>query len=416
LYCELDILDDLVLNKLNPLNPSKCSGERLEEWLNLAHTENCKIRAKLLDDILHQPDEAHIEVFIHSLQKRLTILANELYNYVGTDYIFLDNSFEETLNLQGSQKITYFILENLLLFIRENFDRFFNLDEKPTPRIIFISNLQLCKSLAEIQSLSTVPIKFLNCANFQIQEFINHPERITYRGITYFEQLIEEILSFRVQTDENDLCTFIVIKLIYLNLNSNIFFKSLTAEFKKSIDQIEGINDKIEKISLYLKEINQIQVHPHLIYQPSRISIKDQLSSWLIEEMAFYEKKLMLITLGDKESINKLPTGTKVHLDTTVEELAYFLRIIYELKMFKEISVVKLTEFYAAFFNTKKSSDLSPGNLNKCYYAVDERTKERVKSFVFSMLSQIQKKNPCWLFLCTSFASFVQEPIILTFF
>jgi hypothetical protein len=406
LFQELEILGDLVQNKLNPLKGITESPEVLEEWFAVIQIEELKVKSKIAEIVLKLPNETHIEIFVHNYQRRLTTLADKLYTYQNFNEISFDFPNDNPINISKLQSATYQTIEDLIDYFQVHFGKFFLFDERPPRRKVLIAVMQFTQSITDIQSLVNEPNVFLNFVISAFSDFIHNPEKITYRKIDYLHKLAQEILSFNQQCIENDFTIFIKYKLFYMNFNSVPFAIVLTTEYDKEQKTLTSLTEKIEKLSWYLKRITQVPVQNDFTYNPKHKSLKDHVIHWLIEELDFLEKLHVLSNLNDQELNNNTVAVFKILTDLSVPQLAYFLRILVETEVIKNSNDKELLKFYAKHTKTKRTETISSESLRVKFYNIEDSTKEEVKSIIIKLLNFIQNNKSCLLLLNTSLFQF----------
>lgn len=398
MFRELEIIDDFILKKLSSPIDNTESTETLEAWLTMIQDEGRKARQKIASNVLQLPNETHIEVFIQNYQKHLTYLANRLYTNAGYNEVIFNFSDESPLTLKKIQKSTYLILEDLVDYLRIYFSKYFLIDEKPTRRKILIAVLQFTENINDIQGLSDEPNIFINVVTSALYDFINNAENITYRKIDYLHKLVKEVLNYNHQGIVKNLSEFIKDKLYYLNFNSVSYVEVLVSEIKNELDEYNTLNDKLDVLSLILKKINQTPVQKDFIYLPDHKSLQEQITYWLLEEMCFLEKRIVMSNLSE-QALDGSAHTFKIPTDMSVPQLAYFLRVLFEVKVINRIKELELLKYFAKHTKTKGTENISPESLRIKYFAIDEKTKDEVKSIIIKMLNFIQNNKICIIFL-----------------
>lgn len=402
MFQELEIIDDFILKKLSSPGGFTVPTETLEAWFAMIHDEGRKAKQKIASNALHLPDETHIEVFIQSYQRQLTDLADKLHGYLGFNEIIFNSPDNIPLTFQKIQKSTYQIIEDLIDYLRIYFGKFFLMDEKPTKRKILIAVLQFTENINDIQSLSENPNVYLDTIATALSDFINNPEKITYRKIDYLCKLVQEIQNFTHQDIETDLSIYVKYKAFNLNFNSVQFAITITSDYAKELEKLTSPNDKLDKLAWYLKRITQVPVQTKIIYDPNHNSLKEQVTHWILEEMCFLEKHFVLANIYNYEKDNGM-SFSKFEFDMSVPQLAYFLKILVKCKVVRNVKDKELLRHFAKHTKTKGAENISPESLRVKFYDVEESTKDEVKSIIIRLLNFIQNnKNYIILFLNTS--------------
>jgi hypothetical protein len=93
--------------------------------------------------------------------------------------------------------------------------------------------------------------------------------------------------------------------MLYINYNSLKFFNHCARKIKESYHAKETLNEQLEKLSHYLKIINQQHEKPGFAYKQNHNSLKEQLSEWVTEEIAFSRKKAAIIATLQRRKNHK---------------------------------------------------------------------------------------------------------------
>jgi hypothetical protein len=404
LYYELEILDDLVLNKLTP-STSFHNNLALEEYLSIAHTENLRIKKSLINNVLSLNDSSHYQLLIQSLQRELTILADHLYTKIGLEDSLFEKD-EEDISLKSVQKITFFIIDDLILYLKDQFGAYFNFDGKPTKPNILNAISSLTMGICELQALSQEPNTFLNAIVSEITDSITLPQTLTYRHIEFLEQLIANITSEKKRDHDTELSQFVIERIIYCNFNDPGLIKLITRHYQRTIDAIDQETYKIEKLLWFLKVTHQTPVHPQMVFLYGQKSAQEQLSIWICEELSFYEKRDIKLSDSEKDIIKKFAAGYKIGINSSSDDFGFFTRVLFEVGAYNGVEVTDLFEFYSTFYHTKGTLNNSAKGMRGGYYTISQSTVTRVKTFVFKMIRYIQDNYPGIIMYTSTFFSF----------
>jgi len=389
LFQELEILGDFVLNKLDPLKSATESVEILEGWQSVILDEGYKLKMKITSEALKLPDGDHIEVFIQNFQRRLITLANKLYSYHNDNEVTFDHYTYQPLSLTRLQKITYQALEDLIDYLQINFRKYFLFHERPPRRTVLIAVLKFTEAINDLQALSIEPNDYLNTVVITISDLIHNPEKITFHNVDYLLKFSQAILGFHHQSYEKDLTLFTKYQVINHNFNSVHIELLFTTEYSRVLESIESVNDKIEKLSWYLKRITQIHVQSEEAYQPKEKSLKERISHWLLEELGFLEQNNIIAKLQDNITI----PGIKVTLDMSVAQLGCSLKFLVDAEIIKSPNDKELVKLVAKSTRTKRTENISPESLRIRFYDVEESTKEEVRALIIKLLNIIQNNK-----------------------
>lgn len=83
------------------------------------------------------------------------------------------------------------------------------------------------------------------------------------------------------------------------------------------------------------------------------------------------------------------PLSHKLRTPLSVNQLAYFCKVLHDLKVIQSNNQTDVFKFIAENFETPNSKDISMQSLRSKYYIPDAKTKEAVKEIVIKMLNSI---------------------------
>jgi hypothetical protein len=253
-------------------------------------------------------------------------------------------------------------------------------------RKVLIAVRQFTESIDNIQALSAQPNVYLNIITDILSDLIQNPEKITYHNIDYLLKLTKAILNFSNQLYEKDLTLFIKYHFLHLNFNSDKTKLAFTNEYTGVLQNLKSVNEKMEKISWYLKRITQTQVQSEIAYEPKERSLKEHVSHWLIEELSFLEKNYIVSKLREEDP----DPETKVMFNMSVAQLGCFLKFLVDAEVIKSTNYTELVKLVAKGSRTKGTGKISPESLRIKFYDIEESTKDDIKVMIINLLNIIK--------------------------
>lgn len=215
--------------------------------------------------------------------------------------------------------------------------------------------------------------------------------KLTYCRINYIETLIQEISDITEPKQQKDMADVLESCLISLNFNCREFFVSCISKIQREVSSIEFEIDQVEKLSYYLKNINQIQSKPGLSYNRGLAPIKVQLSDWLLEEIQFIDKKCKLSTVNKDKDDDFAKRDFKLEFDMSVSQFAFFTKTLVESGVIQNKNVSELIRFLSKFVKTKRSGSISHESFRIKYYNVEDSTKDAVKNTLHTAIGYINR-------------------------
>lgn len=195
MFHDLELLDDFVSKKLNPLKNTTETVEILEGWHSIILEEGHKVKMNIAAEALKLPDADHIKVYIQSYQRRLISLANQLYSYNNYNKVEFNFPTKEPVTIHNLQSIAYETIEDLIDYLKISFDNYFLFEEKPPRRKVLVAVLQFTECINNLQALSNEPNVYLNAVVKTLSDLIHCPEKITFHKIDFLLKLTEAIVN-----------------------------------------------------------------------------------------------------------------------------------------------------------------------------------------------------------------------------
>jgi hypothetical protein len=378
---ELKVLDELVLEKMNPERNPTNQMDSLMGCLNIAKNQKEIIKKKMVGTAFSFSEEKLTITYIHNHQASLSHLIEVLFKYLDDDIVKQSTEYQLIID----QMITHVV--SLMRFLADTFKDHFNYDAESTISFKGTASAHFRDQLVKLNSHCDPPPSVLEVALAPIKEFAHTPlaKPTTFRKLMYFDFLVKALLPI-LESGDCD-CKKIKITLIELNFNSNHFFWYVTNEMEQAILPIEVHSEKAEKLSWYLKQINQIQMRTDIVFEPRQESIKEKLTNWLLEEICYLEKSLK------HESIEKTTEGKdgdfKLFTNLSVPVYGGFLHLLFECEIYDKHQLAQSLRFFARHSRTKNVNEIAEESIRQRYYKNEQSTKDKVKALVIKMLNKL---------------------------
>lgn len=382
LQYELKVLDELVLEKMNPERNPTNQMDSLMGCLDIAKTQKEVIKKKMVGTAYSFSEEKLTITYIHNHQASLSHLIEVLFKYMDDEIVKQSTEYQLIID----QMISHVVA--LMRFLADTFKDHFNYDAESTISFKGTASAHFRDQLTKINSYCTAQTPtILEIALTPIKEFTHNPlaKSTTFRKLMYFDTLVKALLALL----ENGNCDSHKIKvtLVELNFNSNQFFWYVINEIEQIILPLETHSEKVEKLSLYLKQINQIQMGTEIALEPKQESIKEKLIGWLLEEICFLEKSLR------HESSEKGTEGDdcdfKLFTNLSVPVYGGFLHLLFECEIYDKHQLAQSLRFLAKHSRTKNVNEIAEESFRQRYYKNEQSTKDKVKALVIKMLNKL---------------------------
>ncbi|WP_269242678.1 hypothetical protein [Flavobacterium limnophilum] len=352
---------------------------------------NSSIKESLNDKFFSLKKEEEIELFIHRKQNALQNLSHALFKVINPDNPADIYTFSADYTKMDCLKIIYLYLEKLLVFIETEYHTYLNVNNKVPYRSILVKELEIenklnfvksclmdCNLNDEVFKLAYQPL--LKIATIKIQK------NITYNEFYYCIEYIKELYSLFQQNKKTVTESVIKHWLFELNFNSLDFFDYKTDEITKNLELLESDIEKTDLLFHLLKKFNQSRITNFRKFNQKIPSIKDQLTSWIEEEIEYLSRRK---NLGINNNYNANSTEAKVKIQTSlsVAQLTYFFKILMKVKIIIHKNNADIFRFIAENFNTKSSTQISADSVKNNFYNADTNSKLRIRPFIIELLN-----------------------------
>ena len=389
---ELDILESIIQDTIHSQAKIK---EQLDSYYNAVNADFELIKKTFVQVVFSLKDVQYIKLYIQNHQTALIGLSDKVFhNLKQTEERNVNTSVNDS-SVSNLQKIICWEIDNLLSFMRSYFPKYFNHNDNIPKQYLVVAQKELIENNQKLYSHLEFEnnCSLLDIASYPLKKIQKSNEPVSFNRLIYIKKLCKQIndscLSCSVNTTNCKLRT----DLFYLNFNSYRFFSFLTWEIKQEYIEKDTICGQIEELSYQLKQINQVQVQPDFTYKPEQKSLKEQLLSWLIEEISYLEKKRELSSAISKDNKVQFNKDFKIVTENSVSQVAYFLKLLVEVGAITNKNQRELLQFFAANVKTKQTSQISPESLRTKFYHTNEGTIEAVKDTIIKLLNEVQNKN-----------------------
>jgi len=358
------------------------------QFMNTISAEAARVRKALTQEVFSFNDERHLERYIQYHQQALIRLLDSASSQMSKPSA---NTQTNDLN-----KFFYNTLEDLLDFVERHFAKYFDQDAKAPEAYIAIARhdaQQHLLTLTDQFALLKADPALADIALYALRKLISLPttREITYRKIMYVKELQKELFHIidSAQPDQ-PIDSSLLQSMYYLNYNSMRCF-SWHAKYLAS--QLAGAHtheERVEVLSLLLKNVNQSQVKPGIAYHPKSLPLKAQLAAYVAEEME-YEERIFQLGNFPKPTTDAATLPYTLKLELSVAQISFLVRILIETNIIVNKNVNETLRFFARYTTSKRSGSITFGSLRVKYYENEVGTKESVKNLLSSMVKFIDK-------------------------
>lgn len=385
------------LDRLVTANTLSNQGEKfilsevdITRILREALDETEKLKTLLVEEVFSFTKEKEIEVYIKNYQVSLTLLLDRLF------------SQEQHLKDPGENSTRFYqnlfrLIQAVLSFIEERFSKYFDKDGK-------VPDVYLALTRQEIHKKLPVLLRIIHkdfpgdLVSDQIMErvaaFSDTPKNssLTYRDIMFYKELVKELEDLNQWVKGENLYSGIQQMLIYLNYNDKEFINAMVNYLTKELQGVDDLNDKIDRLLIYSKQINQLQLKPDSGFLRHHPSVKNQLSNWFSEELAYLERKIQgLQTTVHTPMPNPKNTNPKIVCNLPVDQISIFFRAATDMQLISSPSQKALFDRIVPWLSTPHRVDLSAESMRSKSYSPEKRDQEALKDILMQLFRQVGK-------------------------
>ena len=392
---ELLALEELIIISLHPAKlKTEHLGTFLPEQLQKATNEAERIKKHFVEVVIRECQHDRIVCYFQQHQRGLVRLCNSI-----SDFLQVDSS-NSVYNFTKQKKVIDFyksflsIPESILDFILMHFPEYFDQecglpDHKRSMSILdFDKNIGTIKNALHTLEVSEILVGLI-AESFE--KLFDTNKSFSYHDINYLKILYNELTSFigkaYMANANGQLCRL----LLFMNFNSFVFFEYYISMLQETAVGFYAINDLLEFYSLKLKMINQLPVKPLVVYDRQLNSNKEQIGSWISEEIYFLEKRQNLLLIPNESKSEIKTNEKKVHTRLSVSQLALAVKLLVDSKLFTNKNATELMRMVARNFRTDRQEIISEDSLRNKSYQIESSTADKLKDEIIGLMNMVRK-------------------------
>ncbi|NEW84321.1 MAG: hypothetical protein GZ094_18410 [Mariniphaga sp.] len=368
------------------------TGEMIEseQYCRLVQQGAEKLKPAVIHQFYSIEEETKQKSFIRNFHAQLIVLSDKLFDTTEKETIDNPGNNRDSPNAQQS---VFNIIENLLVFTWDKFSVYCDKDQKMPkgPQIIFIGKIS--EELERLSLPENDPDHILyEKVKMSVQNRLNEDKSgVSYGFMVYLNEFVKEIEKVRSSNKENSFLITLREVLIIFNFNTFPVVHHLISMISEDAGKTESIKDKIECLSHWLKDINQVPVKPNYAFDIWHDTMGQFLSNAVREEIQFYEKNLRLFSgTGYPAELSDFHNATfKFETEMSVTQIACLSRLFMDSEVIKNANIRELLNFLAKHIRSKRQDNISAESLRMKYYNIEEGTREEVQKIIKRLLTNI---------------------------
>lgn len=365
-----------------------CTINDIDSFVDSFQYQTNKLLHLLPGELLSIKSEKQFELIIQQIQSILITIADTITNH-HTHYL---QSFTQLKDFEQAYHISFSNIVKVLSFIENNYKQYFNQNQKVPDSYLTICRTQFKPAL---KKLRTILIKqgfqhdFIDVILYPHIRILNNTNNTyTFKDLIFSKKLIIAQQELIENANENLRDQLIELS-IYFNCNYSKLYKYIINLLINRIETLNEITDRLKHLSFRLKQLNQTQQKPGYAFNANAISLKEQISIWIEEEICFLEKQMHLQQLF---SLPHQPTEEVKGINTilSVKELAFLTRVMMDTNIIYNKNKTYVAQQMAMLFRTKENH-IQPHSMSRKIHLKEDHAMNNVKDHLIKMLNHINK-------------------------
>jgi hypothetical protein len=378
----IESFEQLVHSMLHPTSVLHATPEQITDWLATSVKLKESLSRQLLLDSLYSKTEEENELLVERHQIIVATLLNLLFNHQHHQSITQDQKqFYQQVAAQ---------LEDIIVFLKNNFARFFNTDLHLPLSVRLREGNELngqWKMIIEAMPDFESNNRLLHILERHITGVLDLKERaqVTYHQVSYLKNLIKEISGYFSTTTCLPVYASLTELLISWNFNDLVFIREVCANIRAEMEDKESAKCRLEFLKSCYKNVSQlleINVIPFFATLPS---VQKTILDWISQELVHLEWMSVAV---ETAAMNE---GSKIQTSLTVPVLALLTRLFKEAGIYTNSNQTDILKFVSSHFTTQRQLEVSYGHLKSKYYQIDEGTKKTMIDHLMEMTQRCKK-------------------------
>lgn len=375
--------DTLINTSLNPISNimDLVTDESIQTYINQSEAEGEKVKTLLLEGIIDRHKIRDKQQYVQINQALLIRLLDKLHFYRQAEKLG-----HKTLHLYN---IVSGHLEDVLNFIEDFFSKYFDRNERVPAAYLFILIEELFKRLEQLHEIMNAEIIDPALTNILANNFNAFcslkSARPTYKEVAYQKDLMNELLSGKTLKSELSIKEV----LFYFNFNDDDYVTYLVEKFQAVIKPLDSIKEKIAALRFEQKTINQIRTQLNCYLSDKMPPLKQQINSWIEEEIKFLEANTLLQNPIQIKAQNE--TEDKIQTSLSVSKLSLLIKLMVIDKIIINRVVAQVLRIVIKTVTTLHAENIAYGSIETKYHHPDKGTISAVKEMLFRWINILNK-------------------------
>ena len=374
--------ETLISTTLNP--SSGISYTLTDEWIqdNIHQSQLNKesLKTLLIEGVIDRQKIIDKQHYIQIHQAILIRLLDKLHHYKqlvepDSKLLYLYNAITQDV-------------ENVLNYIEDFFSSYVDRNERVPAMYFEASKEEFRRQLQELEAMinekKMIDSKLSHIILRNFEEFCsNQTSRPTYYELFYQKNLLNELLSSNSLNTKESVQEI----LFYFNFNDDNYVIYFFEKLQALTEPLTTQKEKIATLRYEQKVINQLRIRLDYTLIAGMPSLKEQLSSWIDEEIKFLETDAAPAILNKADSEH----DEKINTSLSVAKLALLLRLMVIDKIITNRVIAQMLRVVVRMFATLQTENIAFGSLETKYHNPDRGTISAVKDMLFRWINILNK-------------------------
>jgi len=226
-----------------------------------------------------------------------------------------------------------------------------------------------------------------------VDSFVNHarPDARTYHAVRYMKHFVAGLMWVCIDTEAGMLEDVLTERLFYFNLNTPVFYRFHVARITAKVKVLDSYALKIDRLAYEMKLIRKADVQENIVYDSASRSIKEQLTSWITEEIGYLREVLQCEVPfggGQEQSFNR---DYKLQMNMTIAQLACLLRAFVESGIVQNKNITELAKFLPSIVKIGQLDKFSHESFRMKFYNVESGTQKSVVELLKQLIVTVSR-------------------------
>ena len=337
------------------------------------------IKGQISESYYSFDEESTSTHFIQNHQHKIVIMTNQLSLNLAQE------NGTATKSKKTIQKVLIEKLSFLLNFLETEYAHCLDTSYNITSAYGNEKAMEYAKFLAKLDSPFYYCDSLMKIAIEPLNTFIQSDKTIyKHFKIKYLNRLCKE-LDLLQRTYDFGFKQKLKEVLISINFNNSDFMLYLTKMILDEVYRQDTVEEQLLKLRWHQKYFRQQATKNDMAFLIHRANIKDQIVSWISEEINFLESSNQPLTINIQNKRN-VPFDNKILLNVSVEQFALLIKAGIESGLLIVEDVRAFSRLVCKYFSTKKQANMSDSSLRNRIYKFEIEDPDALKSNIINWI------------------------------